>query len=58
MERQKTDKTPSVNSHPGDVTDVSDVINKYGTYNIQPTADTANLFPEIAHGLPKKHKKK
>ena len=38
----------------GDVTDAADVVNRYGTYNIQPTADTANLFPQISHGLPAK----
>lgn len=31
---------------------VFDLINKYGTYNIQPTADTDNSFPKIAQGLP------
>lgn len=37
----------------GDVFDAQDAVNKYGTYNIQPTADTENLFPQISHGLPK-----
>ena len=37
-------------------TDAFDQINKYGTYNIQDTADTSNLFPMIAHGLPIKEK--
>lgn len=32
---------------------VYDLINKYGTYEIQPTADTDNAFPKIAQGLPK-----
>ena len=32
----------------------AEIVNKYGTYNIQPTADTEDLFPLIAHGLPKK----
>ena len=30
----------------------ADLVNKYGTYNIQPTADTENTFPLIAHALP------
>lgn len=30
------------------------MVNKYGTYEIQPTADSANEFPEIAQGMPKK----
>ena len=28
-------------------------VNRYGTYNIQPTADTDNTFPSIAQGLPR-----
>lgn len=27
-------------------------LNKYGTYEIQPTADRADWFPAIAQGLP------
>lgn len=30
-----------------------ELINKYGTYNIQPTADSDNQYPTIAHGYPK-----
>ena len=30
-----------------------EMVNKYGTYDIQPTAETANSFPTIAQGLPK-----
>lgn len=33
-------------------TDAFDLVNKYGTYEIQDTADTSNLFPMIAQGLP------
>lgn len=29
------------------------LLNAYGTYNIQPTADTDNLYPAIAQGLPR-----
>lgn len=32
--------------------DSFDLVNKYGTYEIQPTADTTNFFPEIAQGFP------
>lgn len=35
-----------------------EMINKYGTYEIQPTADTENLFPCIAQGNPQQNKKK
>ena len=31
-------------------------MNKYGTYNIQPTADTENVFPLISHALPEQRK--
>lgn len=34
----------------------ADLVNKYGTYNIQPTADTENPFPLIAHDLPEQWK--
>lgn len=30
-----------------------EILHKYGTYEIQPTADSDNEFPEIAQGLPK-----
>ena len=31
-------------------------INKYGTYEIQPTAESDNKYPEIAQGYPKGRK--
>lgn len=37
--------------------DAFDMVNKYGTYNIQPTNNTDNTFPAIAQGLAKKHKR-
>ena len=37
----------------GQPEDCNDLINKYGTYNIQPTADSDNTFPLIAPGLPR-----
>ncbi len=33
-------------------------INKYGTYEIQPTCDSNNDFPKIAQGLPKQKNRK
>ncbi len=30
-----------------------EMVNKYGTYNIQPTSDAGNEFPAIAQGIPK-----
>lgn len=37
--------------------DCVEMVNKYGTYNIQPTCDTENSFPAIAQGYSKKGKK-
>lgn len=37
---------------------VYELINKYGTYEIQPTADSDNDFPKIAQGLPKQENRK
>jgi len=31
-----------------------DMVNKYGTYEIQPTSDSDNEYPTISQGLPKK----
>ncbi|HCH28541.1 MAG TPA: hypothetical protein DEW35_03435 [Ruminococcaceae bacterium] len=31
-----------------------DIATRYGTYEIQPTADTENAFPAIAQGLSKR----
>ena len=46
------DLTPMLRARFGQPDDCADLVNKYGTYNIQPTADTENLFPLIAPGLP------
>ena len=35
-----------------------ELLHKYGTYNIQPTAESDNSYPKISHGLPKSRKKK
>ena len=32
----------------------ADLVNKYGTYNIQPTSHTENLFPLIGPELPER----
>ena len=42
---------------PGEPDDVTELLNKYGTYNVQDTADTDNEFPAIAQGLPDSKKK-
>lgn len=57
----KTDKpkehdTPSVANIPGDPETAFDMVNKFGTYNIQPTADADHEFPAIAQGKSKDDK--
>lgn len=46
------DPTPMAHAHFGQPEDVSDLINKYGTYNIQPTNEQENTFPAIMQALP------
>ena len=54
MEKQPfpRDATPAVHSFSSPPENVRELINMYGTYNIQPTANTDNVFPLIAPGLP------
>lgn len=42
--------TPSANEYTGETADSFDLINKYGTYEIQPTCDTDEDYPQIAQG--------
>ncbi len=37
----------------GDLNKIPEIVKKYGTYEVQATADTKNAFPKIAQGLPK-----
>ena len=48
------DPAPDIHDFPGVPESTFDLVNQYGTYNIQPTADTDNLFPLIAPGLPRR----
>lgn len=48
--------TPSSDPVVGEPEDSFDMVNKYGTYNIQPTSQTENSFPHISQGLPKNRK--
>lgn len=57
--QKDSEKTPvklEISADPvhGEPHDVFDMVNKYGTYNIQPTSDTHNSYPKIAQGLSKK----
>lgn len=46
------DATPDVHAFHAPPETICDIINGWGTYNIQATADTENLFPLIGPGLP------
>lgn len=48
------DATPDVHDFAPPPESVRELVNMYGTYNIQPTADTENTFPLIAPGLPRR----
>ena len=50
---KKYDKTPSSTPVMGQPKDADELINKYGTFNIQPTAESETDFPAIAQGYPK-----
>lgn len=46
------DSVPFLEGQPiqGMVPDAFDMVNRYGTYEIQPTSDSENFFPIIAAG--------
>ena len=46
----------SINAVHGDPQTAEEILRKYGTYNIQPTADTDRFYPTIAQGLPQAEK--
>lgn len=50
---EKFSSTPCIEYNQGNPETVPELINKYGTYEIQPTADTENAFPKISQSLPK-----
>ncbi|MCQ2470752.1 MAG: hypothetical protein MJ147_01795 [Clostridia bacterium] len=50
--------TPSVAGISGQPETIFELLNKYGTYNIQPTADNENDYPKIAQGLPEEEAEK
>ncbi len=52
------DLLPSVNAIVGQPQNAIEQINKYGTYNIQPTGDSDNSFPKIAQGLARRENRK
>ena len=50
--------TPRAEAFMGTPVTAEEQINKYGTYEIQPTADGDFDFPKIAQGLPRKELRK
>lgn len=50
------DPTPMNHHFPGGPEDCFDVVNQYGTYEVQRTADAENFFPAIAQGQPRNAK--
>ena len=48
----------SANAVMSTAVDSFELVNKYGTYEIQPTADSDHDFPKIAQGLPKPENRK
>ena len=50
----KHSNTPSSDAVMGQPKDSFEQVNKYGTYNIQPTNDSDNEFPSISQALAKK----
>lgn len=55
---KKENDTPSSKGIHGQPKDSIEQVNKYGTYNIQPTNDSDNEFPAISQGLAKELKDK
>ena len=50
------DATPDIHQFSSPPESVGELINMYGTYNVQRTCDTDNLFPMIGHALPSQWK--
>lgn len=48
--RKKVEIELAVADIPGNPETPFEMVNKYGTYEIQPTADTKNGYPTIAQG--------
>ena len=57
-ERNKKLYKPIAEPVQGQPEDCSELLHKYGTYEIQPTNDSDNTFPCISQGLPEKGGKK
>lgn len=54
----KKSQNPPLDRVPGQPKGRDDVINKYGTYEVQATCGMENEYPSIAQGLPKSERRK
>lgn len=50
-------KTPPANNYDGEPLDSFGLVNKYGTYEIQPTCGMQSDYPKIAQGVTPKIRK-
>ena len=48
------DATPDVHEFHHPPQSVQDIVNQWGTYNVQATSDTENLFPLVGPALPRR----
>jgi len=55
--RRKSNKNFSIMGVDGVLQTTEELLNKYGTYNIQPTQNSENEFPAIGQNTPEKKKK-
>ncbi len=55
--KKKNTSQASAESYDGFPESSFDLVNKYGTYEIQPTCEMQSEWPEIAQGIPKNYKK-
>jgi len=56
MKKHPVDATPDLHEFQTPPESAENIVNRYGTHNIQPTADTDNTFPLIAPGLPRRYR--
>lgn len=52
--KKKMSNMTDINTTNGNPDTAFDMVNRYGTYEIQPTANTHNTYPAIAQGFNKK----
>ena len=53
-DKKQENSTPSVTENDAQPENAFDIVNFYGTYNIQPTQASENTYPAIGQGLDRK----